>query len=230
MRLLLVEDEKVLNQQLTRQLSSKGFAVDACFDGEAGLFNALEIDYDIAVIDIGLPKIDGFELVNRIRKEKSWPILLLTARDHWQDKVKGLNSGADDYLAKPFQVEELVARLHALIRRDKGQTNPILEFDGLRINTNLSEVKVHNTAIKLTAFEYKTLEYLIRHPRKIISKTELTEHLYAQDFDRDSNVIEVFVKRLRQKLSPDQHDKYIQTVRGQGYRFAHTNEQHVSNK
>lgn len=222
MRLLLVEDEKTLNQQLTKQLSDKGFAVDACFDGETGLFNALEVEYDVAVIDVGLPKIDGFELVSRIRQQKTWPILLLTARDHWQDKVKGLNSGADDYLAKPFQIEELVARLNALIRRNKGQTNPELTFGELIVNTNLAQVSVSNRVIKLTAFEYKTLEYLIRHPQKVISKTELTEHLYAQDFDRDSNVIEVFIKRLRQKLSPNQQDKFIQTVRGQGYRFTLT--------
>lgn len=219
MRLLLVEDEKVLNQQLTKQLRNKGYAVDPCYDGEMGLFNALEIDYDVAVIDVGLPKIDGFELVKRIRAQKTLPILLLTARDHWQDKVEGLNSGADDYLAKPFQIEELNARLNALIRRNKGQTNPQLAFGDLCINTNLSEVRLNDAIVNLTAFEYKTLEYLIRHPQKIISKTELTEHLYAQDFDRDSNVIEVFIKRLRQKLSPEQQDKYIQTVRGQGYRF-----------
>ncbi|MCU4674925.1 response regulator transcription factor [Catenovulum sp. 2E275] len=219
MRLLLVEDEITLNQQLTKALTAQGYAVDSSTDGEDGLFNALEIDYDIAVIDIGLPKIDGLELVSRIRQDKTFPILLLTARDHWQDKVAGLNAGADDYLAKPFQAEELFARLKALIRRSSGQSNPVLVFANLTIDTSLSLVYLDNEPVSLTAFEYKVLEYFVRNPNKLISKTELTEHLYQQDFDRDSNVIEVFVKRLRQKISPQQSDFFIQTIRGQGYRF-----------
>jgi len=218
-RLLLVEDEIKLNEHLYTSLTQQGYAVDASFDGEDGLFNAQEVDYDIAVIDIGLPKLDGLQLVQQIRKHKTFPILLLTARDHWQDKVAGLNAGADDYLAKPFQAEELFARLKALIRRSSGQANPVLVFNQLKIDTNLSQVYLAETAVTLTAYEYKLLEYFARHPNKLISKTELTEHLYEQDFDRDSNVIEVFVKRLRRKISPQQADLYIQTVRGQGYRF-----------
>ena len=219
MRLLLVEDQQELNAFLTDQLSKQGYAVDACFDGEEGLFNAQEFNYDVGVIDIGLPKIDGVTLVEKIRERYSWPILLLTARDRWQDKVTGLNAGADDYLSKPFQKEELFARLKALIRRTKKQANPVLCFNELSVDTNLSSISLKGKPVELTAYEYKTLEYLVRHPNKIISKTELTEHLYAQDFDRDSNVIEVFIKRLRQKISPQKSDLFIQTVRGHGYRF-----------
>lgn len=221
MRLLLVEDDNQLNQRLYQNLTAQGYAVDTSFDGEEGLYLAQETDYDVAVIDIGLPKLDGLALVEQLRHHKTYPILLLTARDTWQDKVLGLNSGADDYLAKPFQEEELFARLKALIRRSAGQANPVLQFDQLKVDTNLSQVLVSDKAISLTAYEYKLLEYFVRHPQKIISKTELTEHLYEQDFDRDSNVIEVFVKRLRKKLNSEQANLYIQTVRGQGYKFSH---------
>lgn len=221
MRLLLVEDDSQLNQRLYQSLTAQGYAVDTSFDGEEGLFLATETNYDVAVIDIGLPKLDGLALITQLREDKSYPVLLLTARDTWQDKVLGLNSGADDYLAKPFQEEELFARLKALIRRSAGQANPVLKFNQLTLDTNLSQVLVDDKLILLTAYEYKLLEYFARHPQKIISKTELTEHLYEQDFDRDSNVIEVFVKRLRKKLNPEQANLYIQTVRGQGYKFDH---------
>lgn len=221
MRLLLVEDDSQLNQSLYQSLTAQGYAVDTSFDGEEGLFLATETNYDVSVIDIGLPKLDGLALITQLREHKAYPVLLLTARDTWQDKVLGLNSGADDYLAKPFQEEELFARLKALIRRSAGQANPVLKFNQLTLDTNLSQVLVDDKVISLTAYEYKLLEYFARHPQKIISKTELTEHLYEQDFDRDSNVIEVFVKRLRKKLNPEQANLYIQTVRGQGYKFDH---------
>lgn len=221
MRLLLVEDDSSLNKQLCAFFQSEGYAVDCAFDGEDGLFKAQNAPYDVAVIDVGLPKLDGLGLIAQARQSSHFPILLLTARDHWQDKVTGLNAGADDYLAKPFQKEELLARIKALIRRNAGQSNPVLQFDSLQIDTNAAEVWVNEQMLSLTAYEYQLLEYLVRHPNKVISKTELTEHLYDQDFDRDSNVIEVFVKRLRAKISPQQPSLYIQTVRGQGYKFYH---------
>ncbi|MGQ8367024.1 response regulator transcription factor [Glaciecola sp. 1036] len=219
MRLLVVEDDETLNAQLIKAFKSQGYAVDAVFNGEDGLFQLQEIDYDAAVVDIGLPKLDGLALLAQLRQQKQTPVLLLTARGNWQDKVIGLNAGADDYLAKPFQMEELSARLKALIRRQAKQPNPILTFGELKIDTNANEVLLNDLPVPLTAYEFQLLEYLIRHQNRVISKTELTEHLYEQDFDRDSNVIEVFVKRLRNKLSPEQADKYIHTIRGKGYKF-----------
>ncbi len=217
MRALIVEDEVALLEQLAQHLKSEGFAVDCAQDGEEGLYYGREYNYDAAVIDLGLPKIDGIELIKRLRKEdRAFPILVLTARGHWQDKVQGLEAGADDYLVKPFQMEELIARLNALIRRSAGYASPVLSQGELQLDTAKKEVRVSGAAVELTAYEYKVLEYLMLNPNRVVSKTELTDHLYDQDFDRDSNVIEVFVGRLRKKIRPVE---LIRTVRGQGYRF-----------
>ncbi len=217
MRILVIEDEQLLRGQLTDHLKDNGFAVDAAQDGEEGLYFGREYDYDAAIVDLGLPKIDGIEVINRLRNEgRTFPIIVLTARGHWQDKVEGLEAGADDYVAKPFQMEELFARLNALIRRTAGYASPVLSQGDLRLDTAKKEVRVEGQAVDLTAYEYKVLEYLMLNPDRVVSKIELTDHLYDQDFDRDSNVIEVFVGRLRKKISPMD---MIRTVRGQGYRF-----------
>ncbi|UTW45991.1 response regulator transcription factor [bacterium SCSIO 12696] len=221
MRLLIVEDEPSLRQQLQQLLNDQGYAVDSAADGPEGLYYGTEHPYDLAIIDIGLPGMDGIELIQRLRQENhKYPILILTARGNWQDKVAGLEAGADDYLVKPFHHEELKARVHALLRRASGNASSTLSFGALSIDTIAKQVSLNDKPLELTSFEYNTLEYLSRHPGKVISKTELTEHLYDQDFDRDSNVIEVFVGRLRKKLDPTGALKPIATVRGQGYRFA----------
>ena len=220
MRLLVVEDEKAIRDQLAEYLGGLGFAVDVAEDGRVGLFNALEYDYDLAVIDIGLPEIDGIELITKLRAEgKSYPVIILTARGNWQDKVSGLEAGADDYLVKPFHNEELRARTNALIRRASGHSKPQLEFGPLVIDTAAKQVLLEGSPVELTSYEYNTLEYLAHHAGEAISKTVLTEHLYQQDFERDSNVIEVFVGRLRKKLDPKGELQLITTIRGQGYRF-----------
>jgi len=220
MRLLIVEDERAIRQQLEDYFKVEGFVIDAIEDGKEGLYYASEYDYDLALIDIGLPGLDGISLIKEARKlGKKYPILVLTARGHWQDKVNGLEAGADDYLVKPFHTEELKARANALIRRSTGNASPELHFGPITINTSAKSVALNGEAIELTSFEYNTLEYLALHAGEAISKTELTEHLYHQDFERDSNVIEVFVGRLRKKLDPDGTIKPIATVRGQGYRF-----------
>lgn len=220
MRLLVVEDEAAIRDQLAEYLGSLGFAVDVAADGRVGLFNAVEYDYDLAIIDIGLPEIDGIEVITQLRAEgKSYPVLILTARGNWQDKVSGLEAGADDYLVKPFHNEELRARTNALIRRASGHAKPQLEFGPLTIDTSAKQVLLEGNAVELTSYEYNTLEYLAHHAGEAISKTVLTEHLYQQDFERDSNVIEVFVGRLRKKLDPEGELQLITTIRGQGYRF-----------
>ena len=220
MRLLIVEDDPLLCEQLHQYLTGCGYAVDCAADGEIGLYQAQEYPYDLAVIDIGLPKLNGIDLIKNLRSEqKPFPILILTARGSWQDKVAGLEAGADDYLVKPFHNEELRARLNALLRRSSGQASAQLIFGPITIDTAAKRVELSNQPLELTSYEYNTLEYLTRHTGKVISKTELTEHLYDQDFDRDSNVIEVFIGRLRKKLDPDGQLKPIVTVRGQGYRF-----------
>lgn len=220
MRLLVVEDESLLRQQLQQGLIAEGYVVDGAEDGKSGLYYATEYDYDAAIIDLGLPEIDGISLIKKIRAVgKEMPILILTARGDWQDKVSGLDAGADDYVVKPFQLEEILARLNALLRRAAGFSKPKLEFGPLTLDISAKRLTVNAENIDLTAYEYKLLEYLMLHPGQVISKTELTEHLYAQDYDRDSNVLEVFVRRLRQKLDPEQTLKPIETVRGQGYRF-----------
>ncbi len=221
MRVLVVEDEKTLAQQLKERLEGDGMVVDLAVDGREGLYYGEEYDYDVAVVDLGLPELDGVSLIERLRRgERRYPILILTARDSWQDKVGGLEAGADDYLAKPFHYEELLARLRALVRRASGFASPVLRLGSIELDTVAKEVKVGGGRIDLTAYEYNLLEYLMLHPNKVVSKTELTEHLYAQDFERDSNVIEVFVGRLRRKLDPDGELRPIATIRGQGYRLA----------
>ncbi len=220
MRILVVEDEFTLRQQLVNRLTMVGYAVDDCGEGEEALYLAAEIPYDLAIVDLGLPGLPGIDLIQELRKKKvTFPILILTARAKWQEKVDGLEAGADDYLTKPFHMEELLARIRALLRRAAGLSSTTLEFGELNIDTSSQTVNVQQQPIELTAFEYKVLEYLVMHPGKVISKTELTEHIYAQDFDRDSNVIEVFIRRLRKKLDPDNHIKPIETLRGRGYRF-----------
>jgi len=218
MRILVVEDEPNLSSQLKTRLTEEGFIVDVAMDGEEGLYYGREYDYDAAVVDLGLPKLDGMDLIAELRREnRDFPVLVLTARGNWQDKVEGLEAGADDYLTKPFQIEELLARLNALMRRAAGYSSPVIEEGGLRLDTAKKEVRVEEALVELTAYEYKVLEYLMLNPSRVVSKTELTDHLYEQDFDRDSNVIEVFVGRLRKKLDPINP---IRTIRGQGYRFS----------
>ena len=218
MRILVVEDEPNLSAQLKDRLGEEGFIVDLAADGEEGLYFGREYDYDAAVVDLGLPKLDGMDLIAELRREnRDFPVLVLTARGNWQDKVEGLEAGADDYLTKPFQTEELLARLNALMRRAAGYASPVIEQGGLKLDTAKKEVRVEDALVELTAYEYKVLEYLMLNPSRVVSKTELTDHLYEQDFDRDSNVIEVFVGRLRKKLTPVNP---IRTIRGQGYRFS----------
>lgn len=220
MRVLIVEDEAPLREQLVRHFSDGGFACDACADGEEALFLGKEYPYDLAVIDIGLPGIDGISVIKALREQGiGVPVLILTARDRWQDKVTGLEAGADDYVAKPFQIEEVLARANALIRRSAGFASPVMQFGSLTIDTSAKSAKINDRSLELTAFEYNALEFLALRRGQVVSKTELTEHLYDQDFDRDSNVIEVFIARLRKKLDPDNTLKPIATLRGRGYRF-----------
>jgi two-component system response regulator PhoP len=220
MRLLVVEDQSLLRQQLAKGLTRHGYVVDDAADGRAGLYFATEYAYDAAIIDLGLPLLDGISLIRQIRAQgRTFPILILTARGDWQDKVEGLDAGADDYVVKPFQLEEILARLNALLRRAAGFAKPLIECGPIALDITAKRVTLAGHGVDLTAYEYKMLEYLMLHPGKVISKTELTEHLYAQDYDRDSNVLEVFVRRLRQKLDPDDTLHPIETIRGQGYRF-----------
>ncbi len=219
-RLLLIEDETRLRDQLLEILQRHGYETDSCTDGLQGLNMVQKNDYDIAVIDLGLPKVSGIEIIQKIREDgRQYPIIILTARSDWKDKVEGLAAGADDYLVKPFHVQELLARLEAQIRRATGKFKSALEGGAIHMDTRGKRVNVDGENVVLTAFEYNLLEYLMLRPGEVISKTELTEHLYDQDFDRDSNVIEVFVGRLRKKLDPKNDLKPIETVRGQGYRF-----------
>ena len=220
MRLLIVEDEDNLREQLADRFRQQGYAVDTAADGVDGLYMASEYPFDAAVIDLGLPKLSGSELIRQLRdKGSTLPILILTARSRWQEKVEGLEAGGDDYLAKPFHVEELLARINALIRRSAGSGDTKLRSGPVTLDTLSHEVTVADRKLDLTAYEYRTLEYLMLHAGEVISKTRLTEHLYDQDFDRDSNVIEVFVGRLRKKLDPDNSYLPIETLRGRGYRF-----------
>ena len=217
MRILVVEDEAALRQQLQEQLTAAGFVVDAAKDGEEGCYYGEEYDYEAAIVDLGLPKMDGRTLIGALRRRgRTFPILILTARGHWQDKVAGLEAGADDYLTKPFHMEELKARLNALVRRAAGHATPVLRAGPLSLDTVRKEVRLADREVDLTAFEYRVLEHLVLNAGKVVSKAELTETLYAQDYDRDSNVIEVFVGRLRRKLMPSNS---IRTLRGQGYKF-----------
>lgn len=219
MKLLLVEDDETLRSQLCLKLG-KEFSLEQASDGEEALYYGMEYPIDLAIVDLGLPKKSGVDVIKEWRaKQKSFPIIILTARGHWQDKVEGLNAGADDYLVKPFQHEELEARIHALLRRSGGHASSILCYGHIQVDLSAKQVHINDQLLELTAFEFNTLEYLILNPGKAISKLELIEHLYDQDYERDSNVIEVFVGRLRKKLDPDGTLNPIKTVRGQGYCF-----------
>jgi len=220
MRILIIEDEKNLREQLLTRLQGQGYAVDAASDGEEGLFLAMEHPFDAAVIDLGLPKLSGIEVIKQLRSQGSvLPILILTARSRWEEKVEGLEAGGDDYLAKPFHIEELQARLRALIRRSVGSGDSEMRCGPITLNTRKQSVTVDGKELELTAYEYKVIEYLMLHAGEVVSKTVLTEHIYDQDFDLDSNVIEVFIGRLRRKLDPENVYKPIETLRGRGYRF-----------
>jgi two-component system response regulator PhoP len=220
---LLIEDDVDLRNSLSAQLRSAGFNVDSAADGEEGLYAGREFPIDLAVVDLGLPKLSGLEVIRRLRAEgKTFPILVLTARDRWQDKVQGLEAGADDYLTKPFQLEELLARLKALLRRAAGAAQDTLHCGPLALDFGAQKVLLHGAQLELTAFEYKLLEHLVRERRRVLSKDELAAHLYPHDEERDSNVIEVLIGRLRRKLDPDGSLQPVETVRGRGYRFALT--------
>ena len=220
MRVLVVEDDASLRESLCEGLRKAGYAVDQAVDGRDGLFAAQEYPIDLAIIDLGLPEMSGIELIRKLRDEGGdRPILILTARDRWQDKVEGLESGADDYLVKPFHMEELLARLNALLRRSAGFASPVMRCAPIEMDTARQIVTVHDRVIELTSFEYKVLEYLMHHAGEVVSKTRLSEHIYEEDLDRDSNVIEVFVGRLRRKLDPDNSLAPIETLRGRGYRL-----------
>ena len=217
MRLLVVEDDQDLNRQIVRALEDAGYAVDRAFDGEEGHFLGDTEPYDAVVLDVGLPKLDGIAVLERWRRAgRHMPVLILTARDRWSDKVMGFDSGADDYVAKPFHMEEVLARLRALIRRTTGHATNELVCGPVSLDSRAGRVVVDGNPVKLTSHEYRLLAYLMHHTGRVVSRTELVEHLYDQDFDRDSNTIEVFVGRLRKKLGVD----VIQTVRGMGYVLA----------
>ncbi|PPC90752.1 MAG: DNA-binding response regulator [Methylobacter sp.] len=219
MRILIVEDESILCQQIQHYFADKGFAVDVANNGKDGLYMASQYPVDAAIIDLGLPDFSGLDLIRQLRKQgHKLPILILTARGRWQEKVEGLEAGADDYLVKPFHYEELQARLNALIRRSAGSAHPVLKYGHIELDTVAQEVMASGCKLELTAYEYKVLEYLMLHKGEVISKSVLTEHIYDEDFDRDSNVIEVFIGRLRKKLDPDGNLKPIETLRGRGYR------------
>jgi two-component system OmpR family response regulator len=216
MRLLVVEDDPELGSQLVERLTSEGYAVDLATDGEEAGFLGETEPFDAVVLDLGLPKVDGLTVLRGWRRAGvAMPVIILTARGSWSEKVQGIDAGADDYLAKPFRVEELLARIRALIRRAKGHASAEITCGDVILDTRTSRVTVDGRLIDLTAHEYRVLAYLMHRKGQVVSRTELTEHIYAQDFDRDSNTIEVFIGRLRRKLGVD----IIKTVRGLGYRL-----------
>lgn len=220
MRVLVIEDEVQLREMVAARLRDEGYAVDAIADGDEGLFYAVEYPIDLAVIDLGLPGKPGLDVIRELRTaEKRYPVLILTARDRWNEKVEGLEAGADDYLTKPFHMEELIARVHALLRRSAGHAAPEVSFGPLTMNLSSQDVTLDGTTISLTSFEYRLLEYFALHPGQVVSKMELNEHLYDEDADPDSNVIEVLIGRLRKKLDPEGKWQPIETLRGRGYRF-----------
>jgi two-component system response regulator PhoP len=221
MRLLVIEDDDTLRETLAAQLAQAGYAVEQAADGREGLYFAMEYPVDLAIIDLGLPEVSGLDIIREAReKGRTYPILILTARDRWQDKVDGLSAGADDYVVKPFHFEEVGARVHALLRRSGGWASSVMTAGPVVLDMARQDVTVDGSPVELTSFEYKIIEYLMLRAGQVISKTELTERLYDQDFERDSNVIEVFIGRLRKKLDPDNALKPIETLRGRGYRFA----------
>ncbi|SDY27679.1 response regulator transcription factor [Nitrosomonas sp. Nm33] len=221
MRILVIEDETKLQKQISQQLEADGYMVDTCDNGEEGLYIASEYPLDAAIVDIGLPGLSGLEVIAALRKRGSLlPILILTARNSWQDKVKGLEMGADDYLAKPFQMEELQARLKALLRRATAIPSTTLKSGPITLNMTEQTVKLSDDLVDLTTFEYRLLEHFMRHQGEVISKQTLTDYLYSHDDNHDSNVLEVMIGRLRRKLDPDGKLNPIETLRGRGYRFA----------
>lgn len=220
MRILVIEDEPQLREQLVKRLHGEGFAVDATGSGAEGAYLGAEYPIDVAIVDLGLPDMPGTEVIEQWRKaDLSFPVLILTARGRWEDKVSGLEIGADDYLVKPFHTEELIARLRALVRRSAGWAESKLRCGPVVLDTAAKTAGVNNVPVELTAFEYKVLEHLMLHTGRVVSKTELSEHLYEDETDRDSNVLEVIIGRLRKKLDPERDLQPIDTVRGQGYRF-----------
>ncbi len=221
MRALLIEDEPELRANLRDILEREGFVVDAAGDGAQGLYIASEYAADIAIIDLGLPGVDGMEIIRKVRASgRDYPILILTARDGWEAKVEGLECGADDYLVKPFHRQELLARLRALVRRAGGWAHPVMRCGPIELNSSSQCVSVSGRPVDLTAYEYRLLQYLMTNAGRVVSKTDISEHLYAEDDDRDSNVIEVFIRRLRSKLDPTGEIRPIETLRGRGYRWA----------
>jgi two-component system response regulator PhoP len=221
MRLLVIEDDDTLRESLCRQLAEQGFGIERAGNGREGLYFALEYPVDLAIVDLGLPEISGLDLIRQVRdKGKSYPILVLTARDRWQDKVDGLAAGADDYVVKPFHFEEVSARVNALLRRSGGWATSTLSAGPVTLDTAQQKLAVDGKVVELTGFEYRIIEHLMMRAGEVISKAELTDRLYDQDFERDSNVIEVFIGRLRKKMDPENRIKPIETLRGRGYRFA----------
>ncbi len=220
MRLLLIEDDAVLRLGLKRQLEADGYRVDQAGDGEDGLFQAREYPLDLAIVDLGLPKVNGLTVVQTLRDEgRTLPILILTARSSWQDKVRGLEAGADDYLVKPFEYAELAARVKALLRRSLKAASDVLELGALRVDFSAQSARLDDADLELTTFEYRLLEFLVRERARVVSKQELSDYLYPHDEDRDSNVLEVLIGRLRRKLDPAGELAPIETLRGRGYRF-----------
>lgn len=220
MRILIIEDEQDLLADIRSRLEAEGYMVDSSSDGEEGYFFASEYPLDAAIIDIGLPGMSGIEIIRKLRQQaSSLPVLILTARSRWQEKVEGLEAGADDYLVKPFQMEELLARLKALLRRATGSASTELSCGHVTLDTSSQQVRAGDMTVEVTAYEYRLLEYLMRHHREVVSKAQLADYLYPHDDDRDSNVIEVLIGRLRKKLDPDGTTKPIETLRGRGYRF-----------
>ena len=218
---MLIEDDLRLVDSLGSQLREAGYAVDVSTDGIEGLYVGEEFPIDLAIIDLGLPELPGLEVIRKLRERgRDFPILVLTARADWQDKVAGLEAGADDYVTKPFQVEELMARINALMRRAGGHAQPKVELGPVTVDLSAQRVYRNGEEIELTTYEYKVLNYLVMHPDEVVTKTELSEHIYEEDADRDSNVIEVFIGRLRPKLDPDGALNPIETLRGRGYRLA----------
>jgi two-component system, OmpR family, response regulator PhoP len=221
MRVLVVEDEATLREALKAELVASGYTVDLAADGEEGLYMASEYPIDVAIVDLGLPKLSGLDLIRQLRaRGKACGVLILTARDRWQDKVEGLSAGADDYVAKPFHFAEVQARLAALLRRAGGWASAKLACGPIELDTRAQVVTVSGRSVELTSFEYRILEHLMLRAGEVISKTELTDRLYEQDYDRDSNVVEVLVGRLRRKLDPEDALKPIETLRGRGYRLS----------
>lgn len=220
MRLLIVEDELSLQQQLAEELRAQDYVVDVASDGEEGLYYCKEYPIDLAIIDLGLPKLDGVELIKQLRADGHvYPVLILTARNRWQEKVEGLEAGADDYLTKPFHPQELSARIKVLLRRSVGLADSSLSCGPIKIDTSSKQVFLNDEPLTITAFEYRLLSYLMMHTGKVLSKRELVDHIYEEDNDRDSNTIEVFIRRLRKKLDPENTLEPIETQRGRGYRF-----------